>query len=121
MLGRINSGTGSILLLHPSIPDAELETWLGENGVFELADEPPAPTGRALAPLISVVSKLNRAISERTSGRVDLRTILFVVAVVLAIRQLARGEVLGPAVPLLWIALQLAGGIASGRAICKFV
>ena len=109
---RVNAGTGSILLLHPDQRAEELDALLSHGALFELSDE-PAPPGKALAPLMAGVSKLDRAIAGMTSGAADLRTVLFVLAVALAIRQLLRGNVLGPALPLLWIALELAGRVAT--------
>ena len=109
---RVNAGTGSILLLHPHLPSEALDAMLRESALFELSDE-PAPPVKALEPLMAGVSKLDRTIAGLTAGAADLRTVLFVVAVALAIRQLLRGNVVGPAIPLLWMALELAGRIAA--------
>jgi len=107
----LNCGTGSILLVHPTVPAETVDAWIENNDVFAISDGAPPPV-RALEPIFSGVSKLDRAITSLTDGRADLRTVLFVVAVILAIRQLARGNILGPAVPLMWMALELAGRIA---------
>ncbi len=109
---RVNPGTGSILLLHSHLPGEALDALLRDSALFDLSDEPVPPV-RALEPLRAGVSRLDRAIAGMTAGAADLRTVLFVVAVALAIRQLLRGNVLGPAVPLLWMALELAGRIAA--------
>ena len=108
---RVKPDTGSVLLLHPSVPFDELEPRLRDNGLFEFVAAPPPP-GPALAPLLSGVSRLDRAVSEATAGSADLRTVLFIAAVGLAIRQLLRGELFGPALPLAWMAFEVASRLA---------
>ena len=108
---RVKPDTGSVLLLHPMIPFDELEPRLRDNGLFEFVAAPPPP-GPALAPLLSGVARLDRAVSEATAGSADLRTVLFIAAVGLAIRQLIRGELFGPALPLAWMAFEIASRLA---------
>ena len=111
---EINSATGSILLQHASLPTDHLDAELERIGLL-LVHRPPPPM-HALDALTSGVAKLDRAITTATAGSADLHTILFLAAVALAIRQLRRGHVLGPAMPLVWIALEIAGRIARARA-----
>lgn len=74
--------------------------------MFEIAEgsEPETP---ALTPLFSGIRKLDQAIVSSTSGSVDLRTLLFVGALIIAIRQMRRGELFSPALPLLWSAMEM--------------
>ncbi len=108
---RVRPSTASVLLTHPDLPFAVLESRLRNSELFTLADG-TRPSRRALAPLISASSNIDRWLKRVTSGSTDLRILLFVGIVGLAIRQLIRGEVLGPALPLLWIALQIAERVA---------
>lgn len=109
---RVRPSTASVLLAHPELPFAALAPRLRESKLFTLADE-PRPSRPGLAPLIAAASKIDRSLRKGTFGSTDLRTLLFIAIVALAIRQLIRGELLGPAVPLLWIALQVAERIAA--------
>ncbi len=104
---RVNSNTGSIILRHPERPYAEVETALQQLKLFDIA-EGPEPETPALKPLISGISRIDQIIKEESSGIANLRTLVIVAAVLLAIRQFRRGNLLGPALPLLWNALELA-------------
>lgn len=112
---RVNSDTGSIVLVHPEIPYSALETQLQTLDLFEMAAGPEAETP-VIVPLISGISKVNQKISELSSGRIDLLTLVIMGAVALAIRQSMRGDLLGPALPLLWSAVELAIRISRSRA-----
>jgi hypothetical protein len=105
---RVNSNTGSIILRHPARPYAEVEAAMRQLGLFEIATqaEPPTP---ALAPLLSGISRIDQLIDEESAGVVNLRTFAVVAVILLAVRQIRRGELLGPALPMLWNALELAG------------
>lgn len=105
---RANCSTGSIILRHAETPYAEVEAELRQLQLFDIA-EGPEPETPALRPLQSGLSRIDQLIREESSGITNLRTIVIVAAVLLAIRQFRRGELLGPALPLLWNALELAG------------
>ena len=111
---HVKPSTASVLLVHPTMPFAELEPRLRGSRLFTLANE-PRPSRRALSPLISAVSAMDRGLAKVTSGSTDLRTLLFIAVVGLAIRQLLRGEVLGPAIPMLLVAVQIADSIAASK------
>lgn len=108
---QVNPATASVLLHHPETPAAALDANLRQTGLFDLVDG-PMPHGHVLAPLRSMVTRLDRALGAATSGSADLRTVLFIVAAALATRQLARGQLLGPAAPMFWIAFELASRVA---------
>jgi len=111
---RVNCNTGSIILRHAETPYAEVETELRQLQLFEIA-EGPEPETPALRPLQSGISKLDQLIREESLGVANLRTIVVVAAALLAIRQFRRGELLGPALPMLWNALELAGRFNSWK------
>ncbi len=104
---RVNSNTGSIILRHPETSYAEVETGLRQRNLFEIAAG-PEPETPALKPLLAGISRIDQLIREESAGSTNLRAIVVVAAVALAIRQFRRGELLGPALPLLWNALDLA-------------
>lgn len=111
---RVNCNTGSIILRHPERSYTEVETELRQLQLFEIAEggEPETP---ALRPLQSGISRIDQLIREESSGIANIRTVVIVAAVLLAIRQFRRGEVLGPALPMLWNALELAGRFNSWK------
>ena len=104
---RTNHVTGSVLLLHPLTSYEELETALLDLDLFELSFD-PEPDVNALTPLVSGIDAINRSLSDSTSGRVDLRTVVVIVVLALVLRQALRGEVVGPAFTMLWSTLDLA-------------
>ena len=104
---RVNGNTGSILLLHPQVPHAQLASRLRELELFELAVG-PEPAVPALASVRSMISELNQAVDSGSSGGVDLRALVVLAGLAIAIRQMMRGELLGPALPLLWSVAELA-------------
>ncbi len=105
---RVNCNTGSIIIRHPQRCYGEVETELRRLRLFEIAEgsEPDTP---ALKPLLSGIARIDRLIDEESSGIANLRTLAVMAVVLLAIRQFRRGELFGPALPLLWHALELAG------------
>jgi hypothetical protein len=109
---HVNPSTASVLLVHPTLPFEALEPHLRGSALFTFVDE-PCPSPRALNPLVSTVSAIDRGLAKLTAGSADLRTVLFVAVVALAIRQLLRGELLGPAIPLLLAAVQIGDRISA--------
>lgn len=102
----INAARGSVLFTHPDLPYSELVERLRQLGVFEL-DDGAEPHTHALTPMLAFVSWLDRWILSRTSGSIDLRTLVFIVALVAVIRQVRRGELFSPAWPILWGAVDM--------------
>lgn len=104
---RVNSATGSIVLLHPDTTFDEIASGLWQPDLFEFAAGPERATS-ALAQLQGGITKINQAINQSTAGVADLKTVAVIALVLLAIRQIMRGSLFGPALPLLWSALDLA-------------
>lgn len=103
--------SGSVLLLHPLHAFDEVRPELERLGLFELSTEKPP----AITPMEAVSAKMARtddAITEISSGGLDLRTLAFVAAILLALQQAIRGNWTGPAIPMILAALSLlpAGG-----------
>lgn len=112
---RINEAHGSVLFVHPAISYADLAAMLQELDVFVIT-EGSEPGAHALTPLLSLIAKLDRALLSGTSGSVDLRTLIFVAALLAVIHQLRRGEVFSPAFPMLWSALDMVSRYVSKNA-----
>lgn len=103
----VNSTTGSIVLLHGLRDNDELQVCLGGTGLFALTDGTETPPGPAIEPLRSSLSGIGNLVREGTAGSVDLRTLAFLAMMGLTLHQVLRGQVLGPALPMLWNAFSL--------------
>lgn len=103
---KINSTTGSVLLLHPEATCLEVEAQLRELQLFDLTDA-PEPQAPALSPVLSGLSGINQALSSGSAGSTDLRTVAFVGVMALVLRQILRGQIIGPALPMVVMALNL--------------
>jgi hypothetical protein len=103
---EVSAVSGSVLLLHPLHAFEEVRSELERLGLFELTTEKPP----AMTPMEAVTAKIARtddAINEISSGGVDLRTLAFVAAILLALQQAIRGNFSGPAIPMILAALSL--------------
>ena len=97
--------SGSFLIRHE--PDDLLEQRLRQSGLFQFSDPTP-PSAPVLDTLTDVVSRSDQALERRTGGRTNLRSLLILVLVALAILQTLRGRILVPAASLVIFAAQLA-------------
>jgi hypothetical protein len=104
---QANPVTGSVLVLHDELAYADLSARLDETGLFTLT-QAPEPHAPGLAPVTSGFALVDRLLTEHSGGSADLRTLLFIVLLTLAIGQMLRGQVMAPAISLLWYALDLA-------------
>lgn len=105
---RVNPLTGCILLEHPDQPWDELTPELHRLRLFELVEK-PEPVRPAIEPLLAGISRVDRTLTEESSGLLDLKTLAYLGLLVFSIRQIMQGHVLGPALPMLWNAMSLAG------------
>jgi len=103
---RVNDTLGTVLFVHPGVSYADLFAELDQLKVFEIFDG-REPETYALTPVIWSIKKINQAIASVTSGGVDLRTLLFVAAAVIAIRQIRRGELFSPAFTIIWSVMDM--------------
>lgn len=103
---RVNSVTGCILLLHPDRPWTELAPELCQLELFELMEE-PEPVRPAIEPLLSGFSLVDRTLFEESAGLLDLKTLAYLGLMFFIIRQVMQGNILGPALPMLWNAMNL--------------
>lgn len=102
---QINPRTAGVLI---GFAEGAEEVVLEALAGLELIEmgELPAPAIPALTALLRETGHVNRRIREQTGDSADLNTLLFITLFGLALRQLLRGEIMAPAVPLFWYALE---------------
>lgn len=103
---RVNPVAGSLIINHRNSSLVPLKQYAQEKQLFILKEtdyQPEVLLQRASTGLGSIDSGLKKL----TNGDIDLRSVLFIVLMALAIRQLLRGHVMGPASTLLWQAMGL--------------
>lgn len=97
---EVSDVTGSIVISHPDRNYEDLHTRLQAMDLFELmpTPQPVTPVREILA---SGVSRIDRFVSEGSSGRVDLGTLAFTALLGGALHQFIRGNYMGPAFPMI--------------------
>jgi hypothetical protein len=98
--------TGSLVIEHPGIDGAAVVSAVVRVS-GELEDRPVAETRPGLTPLFDAVAAADRGLRESSGGSADLRAIVFLLLVSLAIAQMLRGQVMAPATALLWYAFDI--------------
>lgn len=103
---RTSSTTGCVILEFPEQSWPDLEPQVEQLGLFKII---PAPeTGKpAMESLASGLSRVNQTLSAGSDGRIDLRTLAYLGLMAITISQALRGQLLGPAIPLLFNAMSL--------------
>jgi hypothetical protein len=105
---RVSTGPASASLILHCANGACLDEGLSRTGVFEFqARAPTLPP--AVLQVKNELSRIDRAL-ERSAGETNLRSLLFLLMLVLAGIQMARGRIMVPAISLLWFALDLVLG-----------
>lgn len=103
---RVNPVAGSVIINHSDSSLDPLKQYAQEKQLFILEEtdyQPEVLLQRASSGLASIDSGMKKI----TAGDFDLRSALFILLIAVAIRQLLRGHVVGPASTLLWQALGL--------------
>lgn len=103
-----NPATGSVIIVHPAVSFTELEPLLEHAGLFTLAPAPEHPQENVVAPVLKSFNRINETLSEGSAGNFNLQSFAFVGLVALAAHQAYRGNILAPAISLLWNAFDLA-------------
>ena len=112
---RINATTGSILLLHSLQDHAGLTVRLQRLALFEITeDRSPGVTAKTgLDSVGTGLAGIEQLLKNGTAGSVDLKTVAYVCMMGLTVHQIMRGQILGPAMPMLWDAIRLIDRIGS--------
>lgn len=97
--------SGSLLIYHQA--GTALEERLASVDSFRITNASIA-TPPVLDPALDGLSRSQRKLKRRTGGRVNLETLLIALLVLAALGQALRGQIMVPAVSLLWYAAQLA-------------
>lgn len=95
----------ALLRLDPTSSDDPLQR-LAESGRLRLSPLRP-PLSPSLSALRRVSDRVDEGVASLTGGMGDLRTLLFVLLIVLAVRQWSRGLLMSPALAILMYALDL--------------
>lgn len=103
---RINPATGTILLVHPEQSCTRIQSMLQRQELFEIIDG-PEPATPVLAPVSSGLAMIDKALTESSGGRLDLRAVAYIGLVAVTLHQIRRGQVLAPALPLIFQAFSL--------------
>lgn len=108
---QANPLTASVLVLYDDqvLAFEALKSYFDTSAHFELTDQASAENTNVTIweNAAKQLTTFDNQLKETTSGHMDFRSLVFIVFVVLAIRQLQRGAVFGPAATLLWYAVQL--------------
>jgi hypothetical protein len=100
--------TGSIVVEHPEIDGEVLvDEIVRLGGILEPDEGDPATRGDGLTPIRSTLGSVDGLLGQLTAGGIDLRTISFVLMLGLAMRQISRGNIMVPAMSLLWWAFEI--------------
>ncbi len=97
--------TGSLVIEHPDDPWQAIEGQIGGAGV--VLENVPVVRPDGLAPVRATFGRVDGLMSRFTSGGVDMRTLSFVLMLGLALRQIMRGQVMVPAMSLIWYASEI--------------
>jgi hypothetical protein len=101
-----NAHTGSLLIVH-NTNDRAIAEYAANSGLLNIDFTPPAVTPSAAGERwLGALSGANRRIAEATAGHSDLAAALATVFLVLAVIQMARGQIVIPALTALWYALE---------------
>lgn len=101
-----SDNTGSVVVVHPELSFAELRLPIQSLELFELV-EGAEPQSQALSPLFEGFAWMDRSLGDASMGKFDLRSLAVIALLGLSARQIMRGNIIGPAVPMLLNALSL--------------
>ena len=103
-----NRVSGSIVLHYADSEWSVVADELEKLNLFKIVKVEKKMRSPAMGPVLSNIHRLNREIYQGSNGRVDLRTIAYLALMLLTIRQILQGHILGPALPMLMHAWSLA-------------
>ncbi|MGY6278086.1 HMA2 domain-containing protein [Methylomonas sp. MgM2] len=109
---QINAQTASLLIQHDSSPLSDIVAFAGDAGLFVTVQgreaELMATEHSSIAKLSSLAAThIDHKLADLSAGRVDVRSVLFLGFMGLAVREATKGHVMAPASTFLWRALQL--------------
>jgi hypothetical protein len=104
---RVNPLSASVLILHHGDFDlGQLVQWARSRRLFSVPRQPDRRL--TLGEMMWHKTKqVESALETLTRGRIDLETSFFFLFLVLGLSQVWRGQIMQPAIPLLWRAMDL--------------
>ena len=104
-----NPVTASVLLIYreQELPSSELQNHLAGSDSFALTERSSMIFTPLWQEAANALAAFDQGLQKTTAGQFDVRSAFFIMLVLLAVRQLRQGAVLGPGVTLLWYALDL--------------
>jgi hypothetical protein len=116
VVGRLNTFSGVIevtaevrtasILLRHSVPFAEIAVQAEEDELFVARTLVEAPD-RVSQQVAETLAWLDGQLLQLSGGKFDVRSTLLLGLLILGVIQIARGEIMAPALTLLWYAVQL--------------
>jgi len=109
---QLNPPAASILICHVTETDfLNIAEFAQTNGLFTITEQPEETYSMPYLPIPKFTSKgLNRvdeSLMDFSQGLLDGRSLLILALIGLAVRQMTKGNIMGPATTLLWYAFSL--------------
>lgn len=110
---QLNPSAASILICHGTETQfLNIAEFAQTNGLFTIVEQPDEET--FTIPYIPIpkltstgLNRLDESLMDFSQGRLDGRSLLFLSLIGLAVRQMAKGHIMGPASTLLWYAFSV--------------
>ena len=104
-----NPLTGGVLVRYTGEIEAVVAQALS-NGLHEIVDieNSPPPVATVTERVRDQFARIDEAVKRQTAGEIDARSLAILGLLGTAFAQILRGDILGPAIPLLWYASQMA-------------
>ena len=110
---QLNPSAASILICHGTETDfLNIAEFAQTNGLFTIIEQPEEETfSIPYLPIPKLTStglnRLDESLMDFSQGRLDGRSLLFLALIGLAVRQMTKGHIMGPASTLLWYAFSV--------------
>jgi len=110
---QLNPSAASILICHGTETHfLAIAEFAQTNGLFTIIEQPEEETFTIpYLPIPKLTStglnRLDESLMDFSQGRLDGRSLLFLALIGLAVRQMAKGHIMGPASTLLWYAFSV--------------
>ena len=105
---RMNPRTGSVVLEDQEIDPEAIRQFAERSGMFKLQVEPTPSGNIVVSHSKKIVERIDKGIRKLTENRLDMSSSVFVVLVVHALREVAKGNLTAPSwFTALWFASTL--------------
>ncbi|MBP1151456.1 MULTISPECIES: HMA2 domain-containing protein [unclassified Methylocaldum] len=113
---KLNAFTGSVLLLHAAETSAiDVARYAEQAALFSVKPLSATPVRTLGQHATKGLNAFDRSLTTASGGLVDLQSAFFLLLVGLAVYQARRGQILVPAVSMLWEAISLVGSDKIGK------